>query len=277
MRAQNFKNGNDELMHERNQLLSKIDNLEQIQSELNMQIQNSQHQVDDRDNQLEELRNRITTIAELFEKKPIKQRYSFEVLCDFVHDKAKRLFAKYETCVKDKKALQNDEKNGRKIFKLEEQVKSMTEYAKFLKNTVLPTFANLLNKEDPEEDIEQLNLQFARQLLLEVEYEYKKQRKELHDNSQTIQSNLQKIDSLQRALDANGASYRISPNRARAPSQDDQLRMMKQEKEQLNKKLDEFSHILRDFQVNQQKFEQENTQLKQKINQLEGNQTSMID
>lgn len=66
----------------------------------------------------------------------------------------------------------------------------MTEYAKFLKNTVLPTFANLLNKEDPEEDIEQLNLQFARQLLLEVEYEYKKQRKELHDNSQTIQSNL---------------------------------------------------------------------------------------
>lgn len=42
--------------------------------------------------QLEELRQRITTIAELFEKKSIKQKYSFEVLCDFIHDKAKRLF-----------------------------------------------------------------------------------------------------------------------------------------------------------------------------------------
>ena len=52
---------------------------------------------------MEDIRSRITVIAELFEKKPIKQRYSFEVLCDFVHDKAKRLFTKYENAVKDKK------------------------------------------------------------------------------------------------------------------------------------------------------------------------------
>ena len=62
------------------------------------------NQVKDRDSQLEELRSRITVIAELFEKKPIKQRYSFEVLCDFVHDKAKRLFNKYENALKDKKS-----------------------------------------------------------------------------------------------------------------------------------------------------------------------------
>ena len=59
----------------------------------------------ERDCQLDEVRQRITVIAELFEKKPIKQRYSFEVLCDFVHDKAKRLFNKYDTAIKDKKAL----------------------------------------------------------------------------------------------------------------------------------------------------------------------------
>ena len=58
--------------------------------------------------QLEELRNRITTIAELFEKKQIKQKYSFEVLCDFIHDKSKRLFTKYENVVKERKALKED-------------------------------------------------------------------------------------------------------------------------------------------------------------------------
>jgi len=42
-------------------------------------------------------------VAEFFEKKPIKQKYSFEVLCDFIHDKAKRLFNKYESALKEKK------------------------------------------------------------------------------------------------------------------------------------------------------------------------------
>lgn len=108
----------------------------------------------DRDAQLEELRTRITTIAELFEKKPIKQRYSFEVLCDFVHDKAKRLFTKYDNAIKEKKAIQNDDKQGRKIYKLEQEVKSMSEHAKFLKNTIVPTLLNMLNKENHSDDLE---------------------------------------------------------------------------------------------------------------------------
>ena len=66
-------------------------------------MNDASHQVKDRDAQLEELRSRITVVAELFEKKPIKQRYSFEVLCDFIHDKAKRLFNKYDNAIKEKK------------------------------------------------------------------------------------------------------------------------------------------------------------------------------
>ena len=62
----------------------------------------------ERDAQLDEIRSRITVVAELFEKKSIKQRYSFEVLCDFIHDKAKRLFAKYENALKEKKAFNED-------------------------------------------------------------------------------------------------------------------------------------------------------------------------
>lgn len=47
-------------------------------------------------NEFEDIRRRITEVAELFEKKEIKSKYSFEVLCDFIFDKAKRLFTKYE-------------------------------------------------------------------------------------------------------------------------------------------------------------------------------------
>jgi hypothetical protein len=50
----------------------------------------------------------VTVVAELFEKKSIKQRYSFEVLCDFIHDKSKRLHNKYEAALKEKKAAQSD-------------------------------------------------------------------------------------------------------------------------------------------------------------------------
>jgi len=51
---------------------------------------------------------RITRVAELFERKEIKQKYSFEVLCDFVFDKAKRLFNKYESVSKERKVMQEE-------------------------------------------------------------------------------------------------------------------------------------------------------------------------
>ena len=44
-------------------------------------------------------------MAELFEKKPIKTKYSFEVLCDFIIDKAKRIFTKYENSLNERKKL----------------------------------------------------------------------------------------------------------------------------------------------------------------------------
>ena len=50
---------------------------------------------------MHEVRRRITEVAELFEKKEIKQNYSFEVLCNFVFDKAKRLFSKFENAMSE--------------------------------------------------------------------------------------------------------------------------------------------------------------------------------
>ena len=62
-------------------------------------------EIEEKASELEDIRQRITKVAELFERKEIKQKYSFEVLCDFIHDKAKRLFAKYESVSKERKVM----------------------------------------------------------------------------------------------------------------------------------------------------------------------------
>lgn len=67
-------------------------------------------ELDNKISEMEMVRKRITEVAVLFEKKEIKQKYSFEVLCDFIFDKAKRLFTKYENASKELK-LVSDEKS----------------------------------------------------------------------------------------------------------------------------------------------------------------------
>lgn len=72
-----------------------------------------------KENESEEIRQRITEVAELFEKKEIKQKYSFEVLCDFIFDKAKRLFGKYEQAVKDSKLADKGQSTLKRNAELE--------------------------------------------------------------------------------------------------------------------------------------------------------------
>jgi predicted nuclease with TOPRIM domain len=62
-----------------------------------------------------------------------------------------------------------------------------------------------------------------------------------------------------------------SPNQFKrvSPQKQDQFEMMKQEKQQLNNKLDEFSYLMKELQANQKNFEQENQALKMKISQME--------
>jgi hypothetical protein len=118
-----------------------------------------QTQVQERDTQLEDLRNRITVVAELFEKKTIKQRYSFEVLCDFVHDKAKRLFSKYESALKEKKAMQ-DEKSfyyQRKLQELESESELNNQTIGFLKSVILPKMAALVGKNLRNHDLDRMS------------------------------------------------------------------------------------------------------------------------
>ncbi len=88
----------EELLREREQMMALVDELEgqvkeghhNLEDALN-KIQTLEEQTQVRNQEQEEIRLRITEVAELCEKKEIKQSYSFEVLCDFIYDKAKRL------------------------------------------------------------------------------------------------------------------------------------------------------------------------------------------
>jgi len=94
------------------------------------------------------LRSRITVVAELFEKKPIKQTYSFEVLCDFIHDKAKRLFAKYDNAVKDKKVTVEEKAQHyqKKLKNLEVDNLQMRDTVTLLRAQMVPKIIAMLNK-----------------------------------------------------------------------------------------------------------------------------------
>ena len=94
---------NEELISERRNLMELIESQEQQVKESNRQMEksldkvvNMEKDLQDKVHELEDIRMRVTKVAELFERKEIKQTYTFEVLCDFVHDKAKRLFSKYD-------------------------------------------------------------------------------------------------------------------------------------------------------------------------------------
>lgn len=97
--------------------MEDVDNMEEQtkQSHKNLEealdrVNELEKKLEERNDEFDEIRVKITKVAELFERKEIKQKYSFEVLCDFIHDKAKRLFAKYESVSKEKKVMQ-EEKN----------------------------------------------------------------------------------------------------------------------------------------------------------------------
>lgn len=135
-------------------------------------MSDAQNQVKEKETQLEDLRTRITVVAELFEKKPIKQKYSFEVLCDFIHDKAKRLFNKYDNALKEKKQFQEEKGHyyQKKIQNLENDTSQMKDVMSLLKSQIVPKIVNILNKQVHNSEIDRLNGAFLRELVDDLEY-----------------------------------------------------------------------------------------------------------
>lgn len=102
----------------------------------------------------EDIRQRITLVAELFEKKEIKQKYSFEVLCDFIYDKAKRLFSKYDGLLKDQKGPAGADAGPLKKFQHSENetisLKRQLTTNNMIANEFINRFSELMGEKLPE-------------------------------------------------------------------------------------------------------------------------------
>lgn len=126
----------EELVKERRSLLQLCEDLEKQVKDGHRSLEDALDKIGQMESELsnkvkemEEIRKRITEVAILFEKKEIKQKYSFEVLCDFIYDKAQRLFQKYESVSKENKVM-NEEKNfyfQRRLEQLEAENDAMKE------------------------------------------------------------------------------------------------------------------------------------------------------
>ena len=103
------------------------------------------------------------------------------MLCDFIHDKAKRLFNKYETVSKERKIMQ-EEKNfyfQRKLDQLEQENFSMKESsraAERIMHELIPNLADLLDR-PIRRDTELSEYYYGRQVLEQLEVEFKAARK----------------------------------------------------------------------------------------------------
>ena len=134
-------------------------------------------EVGERVAEMEDIRQRVTKVAELFERKEIKQKYSFEVLCDFIHDKAKRLFSKYETASKERKIMQ-EEKNfyfQRKLDQLEQENFAMKETQRAAERIIqeqVPALGAMLDRPILQSH-ELSEYYYARQVLEQVEVEFR--------------------------------------------------------------------------------------------------------
>ena len=71
-RSEQLQDGNDELVNERRSLLMKIQELESMQQQADSRVQEVENQLQEKISAQGDLRQRITVVAELFEKKPIK-------------------------------------------------------------------------------------------------------------------------------------------------------------------------------------------------------------
>mmetsp|Transcript_3877 Transcript_3877/g.5169 ORF Transcript_3877/g.5169 Transcript_3877/m.5169 type:complete len:183 (-) Transcript_3877:704-1252(-) len=138
-------------------------------------------EAEDKATEYEDIRERITKVAELFERKEIKQKYSFEVLCDFIHDKAKRLFAKYDAASKERRVMQ-EEKNfyfQRKLDQLEQENFSMKETNRAAERIIhefVPNLAHLLERPLTQSN-ELSEYYYARTVLEQIEIEYRSMKK----------------------------------------------------------------------------------------------------
>jgi len=96
------------------------------------------------------------------------------VLCDFINDKAKRLFNKYESALKEKKQLQQDSQGSvfvkQKMAQMEKENVAQTDIISLLKNYIVPRMVVLTGKRFHNNELSKLSVNLLRELFDDIDY-----------------------------------------------------------------------------------------------------------
>ena len=179
----------------------------------------------------------------------------------------------------------------------------MRDIMSLLRGQLVPKIVNMLNKQVHSQEIERLSTAFLRELLDDIEYQFNKYKNEAKQYASASLQHQQKVKELQLMVNPYSnqnitpADYNQSQNfgqpqpsshsisqgisqmhgqsqgndfaRAGFDNYSKEIEEMRNEKKQLNNKIEEFSQVLGDFQRNQKTYMEENQQLKQQIGMLQ--------
>lgn len=141
LRAKNMS-----LEGERHDLVDQL-NAIQLQSDtLKEQIKNIEATIWKKDCAQEVLKQKIVAITGVFERKQIDSKYSPEILCDFILDKAKKVTAKLATTTEENRVLQSEQSFyvKKKLGKLTDEIAKYKKSEEALCHVVLPKIRELL-------------------------------------------------------------------------------------------------------------------------------------
>ena len=142
----NLRATNMSLEGERHDLIEKLNAIELQRDALKEQIKDQEATIWKKDCGLEVLKQKIVAITAIFEKKQVDSKYSPEILCDFILDKAKKVTSKLAVLTEENKVLQSEQSFyvKRKLGKLTDEIAKYKKSEESLCNVVLPKIRELL-------------------------------------------------------------------------------------------------------------------------------------
>ena len=111
-------------------MLSSLGTLQLHNQQMRAELRALKSQLTEKSRQEELIRQKIIIIAEIFEKKQIDKKYSVDILCDFIFDKAKKMFSKLKEMNKENKVLKSEQN-----YYVKNRLSSATEEAQRMKHS----------------------------------------------------------------------------------------------------------------------------------------------
>eukprot|EP00347_Sterkiella_histriomuscorum_P016871 403351526 len=285
MKLKAIQSENSELIQERKTLLQLCEDLERQVKDGHKSLEEALEKIMQlerdfacKENEQEEIRQRITEVAELFEKKEIKQKYSFEVLCDFIHDKAKRLFSKYDNVVKEAKSDKNQfaQQRNADLEQENDNLRSVIMQSNFIAKEAIKRLSRMINEQLPQvfENQSESYDQELGHILDRVDHVFKEINEENFQLKDRLQDIIHQLDIYQNEVVGSKDQERLQLRHSEELLRRD-VEQLKKDKERMVDRNSDLALALKDMTEDYKLQREENERLKERLFLYERNSSQM--